>query len=134
MSDSRNGEVEIFSCPTADDEISQESSHSRDQLLRRFGAALIRAIQQKRANPFGIPAADIFAKRKEQIDGPASIQPESRLGGSTMDPKPVAESSYQGGLIVLAFIGLMGLAISRAPPDAGKRALLRSVDERRSFR
>jgi hypothetical protein len=26
-----------------------------------------------------------------------------------MDTKPVAESSYQGGLIVLAFIGLMSL-------------------------
>ena len=38
MSDSRNGEVEIFLCHTTGDEISQESPHGRSQLLRRFGA------------------------------------------------------------------------------------------------
>jgi len=109
MSDSRNGEVEIFLCLTTGDEISQESPHRRGQLMRRFGAVLTCAIQQKRANALGIPSANIFAERQEQIDGSASIQPESRLGGSTMNPKPVAESSYQSGLIVLTFIGMMSL-------------------------
>ena len=66
MSDRRNGEVEIISGFAAENEIPQERSHSRDQLLDRFSATLAHAIQQKRTYSLGIPPADIFTKCMEQ--------------------------------------------------------------------
>jgi hypothetical protein len=65
MSDRRNGEVEIVSGLSAENEIPQESSHGRDQLLCCFGSTLARAIQQKRAYCLGIPLADIFTEYME---------------------------------------------------------------------
>jgi hypothetical protein len=62
MSDRRNSDVEIVSSLAAENEIPQECSYSRDQLLGRFSAAMARAIQQERAYHLGIPLADIFTK------------------------------------------------------------------------
>src|ERR1039458_10564165 len=84
MSDRRNGKVEIFSGFAAENEIPQESSHSRNQLLGRFGATLARAIQQERAYYLGVPLADVFTKCMEQFRRATGVKPESRLRSATM--------------------------------------------------
>jgi len=44
MSDRRDGEIQIRSGLAPETEITQERSQRGDQLLRRFGSALVRAI------------------------------------------------------------------------------------------
>jgi hypothetical protein len=107
MSDRRNGEVEIVSGIAAENEISQERSHGRNQFLGCFSATLARAIQQKRTYSLGVPPADIFTKCMEQFSRATAVIPESPLGNATMYMKPVAECGHQCGLIVPNFIVLM---------------------------
>jgi hypothetical protein len=105
MSDRRNGEVEIASDLAAENEIPQEGSHGRDQLLGRFGSTLARAIQQERAHCQGIPLADIFTKYMEQFQRTTGVQPESRLSSATMHLEPVAKGNDQCRKIVADIYG-----------------------------
>ena len=112
MSDGRNGEVEIVSGIAAENEISQERSYSRNQLLGCFSATLARTIQQKRTYYLGIPLADVFTKFIEQFRRATGVKPDSRLGSATMYMKPVAECNDQCRQIVGNIIPLKALTDS----------------------
>jgi len=102
MSYCRNGEVKIDTGFAAKTEITKKSTQRSDQLLRRFGPTLLRALKQKLPNQRRSPVADIFPEAVQHLGGTPAIKPKRGFGRAPMSPVPIAKSIHDAGFLVHA--------------------------------